>query len=269
MYEAEQMLDIQPLNTLQLEELTESINDFQDWIQIKLPISPQTSKNKITFFTQPDDWVMRVSRSNEVEFNLSIAAKCNFDYFRMTILHECFHLFVQGVPNKVDAKRLRDDFGGQMMNLIDIEADYYAALYLKEKHDIGIIDILKWTYEGSKIFGDPKIRNIKVERFLGSILSIANMFIGSVDDRDTLFLPSISNLTTDGSVHIILFKQSHLTVGTINADLNDFVKLRDCYTRGGELYSIYGYSMVLVDFACKALSLTLPDSVRNKLNDLL
>lgn len=250
-------------------KLEESINDFLTWVRTKCPTLPASGNVRVRFCEASDgDWIMRVQDDGEVQFNPAIAQRCSPGYFRMVVLHECFHLFVQAVPNKVDAKRLRDDFGSPMMNLFDIEADYYAALYLKERYSADVFEILRLTYEGSRIFGDPKIRNVKVERFLGSILSIANAFLSPAENSDTLYLPNISNLATDGSVHVIMFRQSHLAVGEINASLNDFVQLRDCYTRGGELYTVQGYARILLEFACKALSLPRPADASERLAEL-
>lgn len=41
--------------------------------------------------------------------------------------------------------------------------------------------------EGSKIFGDPKIRALKLERFLGSVLSIANAYFENPITEESLY----------------------------------------------------------------------------------
>ena len=114
------------------EELQGCINSFLEWLRSKMEASA-AERYKVFEYPDPteEDWIMKVHHDPDakVSFNTYVTKSCSFDYFRMIVLHECFHLFVQDVPNKLDAKRLRDDFGSVMMKLLDIEADYYTALF--------------------------------------------------------------------------------------------------------------------------------------------
>src|SRR5882757_6922024 len=83
-------------------ELEATINDFKDWLRKrkKLHLDFADSYTSLTFpEPSPADWFM-VAEGAEVQFNTFVINQCSFDYFRMVVLHECFHLFVQGVPNK-------------------------------------------------------------------------------------------------------------------------------------------------------------------------
>src|ERR1700732_4682658 len=115
-------------------ELETSINDFKGWLRKrkKLCLDAAEQYTRLTFpDPTPADWIMNVS-GKEVQFNTFVTGGCSFSYYRMVVLHECFHLFAQDLPNKSDAKRVKDDFGDSFMKLLDIEADYYTAMYYKE-----------------------------------------------------------------------------------------------------------------------------------------
>jgi hypothetical protein len=215
---------------------------------------------------------MRVGRPNEnsVQFNTFMVGQCSFAYYEMVVLHECFHLFVQDLPNKEDAKRLKDDFGDHVMKLLDVEADFYTALYLKERRDVTLVQIFELMYEGSRVFGDPKIRIMKLERFIGSVLSIAKLYLTNrrgrrVTDSD-IYLPNISNIPTEDSLHILIARKSHFVLSNIRADIQDFYDLKKYYTNLGS-YNPSGYVRRLMDFATKALGLGIPARVRKELEE--
>jgi hypothetical protein len=146
-----------------------------------------------------EDWIMCAQDpySHEVKFNTNILEKCSFDYFVNVILHECFHLFAHNVPNKTDVKRLRDDFGEDAMRLLDIEADFFVAEYLRDVKGYDLDRNLGTFYEGGKVFGDFKPRIGKFERFVGSVLSISNAYYkNSPPGTRELFLPTLKNILT-------------------------------------------------------------------------
>lgn len=255
--------------TLELKkELQDNINNFVNWLQMKKRLKADAAKRYSDLkFPRPSpaDWIMNVEDS-EVQFNSFIVAKSSFEYFRLVVLHECFHLFVQDVPNKSDAKRVKDDFGDGFMKLLDIEADYYAAMYLKEVHHMSLVDLFKLYHIGSTIFGDPKIRFPKVERFIGSILSISNAYFRYPGSRQTkendIYLPNISNMPLEESIHVLIARDRHFALGEIHADLHDFLELTRCYAGAGSKgIGVRQYVKTLMDFASKALKTGPPPAV--------
>ena len=247
------------------------INDFLVWLRTKMEAS---AADKYEVFDYPipteEDWIMKVEdeRDVKVSFNTYITGKCSFDYYRLIVLHECFHLFVQDLPNKLDAKRLRDDFGSVMMKLLDIEADYYTALFYKEVIGAGLVDIYCLNYEGSKIFGDTKIRLTKLERFIGSIISIANAYFKYPDHKEKviekeLFLPNVSNIPMDDTIHVLMTRNSHFMITEINADYHDLIELKKCYTRADKMEQ-KDYVRSVLGFACKALEKQLPEPIKDQ-----
>jgi hypothetical protein len=262
------------LSTDQKRTLERSISDFKAWLcKIKkLHVDATDRYGKVTF-PRPTaaDWIMEV-KGSEVRFNTYVTANCSFNYFRMIVLHECFHLFVQGVPNKSDAKRLKDDFGDGFMKLFDIEADYYTAMYYKEVEHASLVDVFALYHEGTKIFGDPNIRTPKVERFIGSVLSIANAYFKNPAARQTtkendLYLPTITNLPTEERIHILLSRKNHFALGEIQTNYYDFVTLKKCYT-GLDGRGVKEYVETLVHFASKALESQIPLGIYNQLHRL-
>ena len=262
---------VHDLSPEQREHLETSIHDFIKWLKTRVPITPRGQDFVLSFpRPTPADWLMRVGRprSNSVQFNTWITGQCSFAYYEMVVLHECFHLFVQDLPNKEDAKRLKDDFGDHVMKLLDIEADFYTALYLKERRRLSLVGMFRLMYEGSTVFGDPKIRIVKLERFIGAVLSIANLYLAHrqgrrVTDSD-IYLPNISNIPTEDSLHILISRKSHFVLSNIHADIQDFYELKRYYTNLGS-YSPSGYVRRLLEFSTKALGFELPAKVQKEL----
>jgi hypothetical protein len=244
-------------------ELEKSINTFRSWLQKRKRLCVDAS-DRYTRLTFPEptaaDWIMNVN-GGEVQFNTFITNECTFDFYRMIVLHECFHLFVQDVPNKSDAKRVKDDFGDRFMKLLDIEADYYTAMFYKEVEHASLVDIFALFHEGSRIFGDPKIRIGKVERFIGAVLSIASSYFRNPSSRPTketqLFLPNIGNIPMEESIHILILRSGHFLVGEIHADLSDLASVKRCYTQVGEM-GVRSYVDTLLRFSSKALREDIP-----------
>lgn len=259
------------LSEEQRESLEASIHDFLAWLRTKVPTTSVGENFDLSFpRPTPADWLMRVGKphKNSVQFNTYIVGDCTFAYYQMVVLHECFHLFVQDLPNKEDAKRLKDDFGDHVMKLLDIEADFYTALYLKERRHISLVQIFELMHEGSTVFGDPKIRIVKLERFIGAVLSIAKLYLGHkkgrrVTDSD-IYLPNISNIPTEDSLHILIARKSHFVLSNIHADIKDFYELKQYYTNLGD-FSPSGYVKRLIDFATKALGYKVPEHVTREL----
>jgi hypothetical protein len=255
----------------QRQSLEASIRDFLAWLRTRVTTTSVGEDFDLSFpRPTPADWLMRVGRpnSNSVQFNTYILKDCTFAYYQTVVLHECFHLFVQDLPNKEDAKRLKDDFGDHVMKLLDIEADFYTALYLKERRQVSLVRIFELMHEGSTVFGDPKIRIVKLERFIGAVLSIAKLYLAHKQGRritdSDIYLPNISNIPTEDSLHILIARKSHFVLSNIHADIKDFYELKQYYTNLGD-FSRSGYVKRLIDFATKALGAKMPDYITREI----
>jgi hypothetical protein len=262
------------LSPSEKQQLEGSITAFKAWLcKIKKLNTDAAEKYSKASFPRPTsaDWIMR-AKDSEVCFNTYVASKCSFEYFRLIVLHECFHLFVQDVPNKSDAKRLKDDFGDGFMTIFDIEADYYTAMYLKEVEHASLVDIFHLYHEGTGIFGDPHIRVPKLERFIGSVLSIAkayfkNPIAGRTKKENDLYLPATGSILTEERIHILLLRKNHFALGEIQMNGYDFVNIAKCYT-GLDGLGVRDYVETLVHFASKALGEDIPMEIYDQLRGL-
>jgi hypothetical protein len=252
------------LETEEKQKLEESIRDFRGWLCKRLHLDSADRHAKVTFpRPSSSDWIMRW-KGDEVQFNTYITTECTPHFFEMIALHEFFHLFVQGVPNKSDAKRIKDGFGNNFMTFVDIEADYFTALYYKEIKHASLVDVFCLYHEAATIFGDPNIRPPKLERFIGSILSIANAYLKCPAPRHAskehdLYLPTNSNLLTEGQIHVLI-RRDYFALGEIQVEIGEFLKVRDCYT-GKDSRGPRQYVETLVRFAARALDLEVPRSI--------
>ncbi len=263
---------IQGLTEKDKKELIKTLNEFSSWLfEKKILEQKMTMKYLVDMPTANEDWSMKVDGLN-ISFNSFVTKKCSFEYFRLVVLHEFFHLVVQRVPNKEDAVRVKDDFGDELMKLIDIEADYFAALYHKEQLNISLLAYLKLYYEGNKIFSDSRIRNVKFERYIGSLLSVVKMFIKknkniSKNESCDLYLPSISPIYTEQSLHVLVIRKEHIYFDEIKANHEDFVKLKECYTNIDSL-TLKEYTKRIVEFVCKALKLDVPKNISEEIKNI-
>jgi hypothetical protein len=262
------------LTQKQQQQLSSSIRGYVKWLQTKVNVRG-AEKYRSFVFPNPtqEDKLMWLDPAVDgaVYFNTYNVYRSSFEFYRMVVLHECFHLYVQDVPNKEDAKRVKDDFGDVIMKLLDIEADYYTALYYKERRKASLVDIFSLYYQGSRMFGDPKIRVTKLERFIGAVLSIANVFLahpedGPVEECD-LYLPTVSNIPTEDSMHILIARKSHFVLSAIYTNYQDLYEMKKCYTSAGE-YTLKGYVERLIRFATKALGQPMPDEALRELEGL-
>lgn len=214
--------------------LGRDVSKFLAWLRGKVD-SPNTDMYDFIEFSPPDpsDWFMNVpkERIHPVKFNTFARQKCSFDYYRMIVIHECFHLLVQNVPNKLDAKRLKDDFGDTFMTFLDIEADYYTSIFLKEFYSYDLSQIFELNYSGSRVFGDLLVRVPKYERFISSSLTIVNYFLNKNANSKEIFLVSTKNIPTENKMHAIISKNTHFEAFNFDAPEESMKILKKCYKR--------------------------------------
>ena len=187
-------------------------------------------------------------------------------------MHEFFHLAVQKVPNKEDATKIKDDYGDELMKLIDIEADFFTALFYKEKLGFGLVQYLRLYHEGSNVFRDKWIRVTKLERFIGTLLSVSKMFIEHHNSDRTiksfdLYLVSINPFFTEDSLHVLVVRKEHIYFDSIQASMQDFNKIKECYTNL-EGFSLKAYIKRIVDFVSKALPINIPLDIHDEISHL-
>lgn len=254
-------------------EILNTINKFRDWLtKKKIVLSLDHISKVVDMPFANEDWFIKMDEDGDISFNTYVSSKCSFGYFRTIVLHEFFHLAVQNVPNKNDAVKVKDDFGDTLMKLIDIEADFFTALYHKEELGLDLIDYLKFYYEGRNVFSDSWIRASKFERFIGTLLSIFKMFVDhpkhkQIVKRYDLYLPTIAPIYTENSLHILVIGREHIYVDAINASYNDFVELKSCYTNVDSL-TLKGHLQKLVNFCCTAFNIKMPASIKKDLEKI-
>ena len=261
------------LSRLGEKEILNTINKFRDWlIKKKIVLSLDHISKVVDMPFANADWLIKMDEDGAISFNTYISRKCSFGYFRTIVLHEFFHLAVQNVPNKNDAVKVKDDFGETLMKLIDIEADFFTALYHKEVLGIDLVEYLKFYYEGRNVFSDSWIRQGKFERFIGTLLSIFKMFIDHPNNKQVvrkydLYLPTIAPIYTESSLHILVIGRDHIYVDAINASYSDFVDLKACYTNKDSL-TLKGHIQKLVDFCCNAFKIKVPAKIKKDIEKI-
>ncbi|KAA5533969.1 hypothetical protein [Paenimyroides baculatum] len=220
------------ISSSEKEKLLQSIKSFNEWL-VEKDVTKETFQIEDVIITpfQNEDWIMDFdTEENKVSFNPIMRNKVSFEFFEIVILHEFFHLLVQGVPNKDDVTKIKDYFSADFMSLIDIEADFYVALYLKETKFFNNRDYWNLYFENnSKIFNGKWIRNKKIERFIGSMLTIYDLFQNDLISFN-LYLPSITSILTDDKLKILLISKNCIYFTERKLDITTFEKIKEMYS---------------------------------------
>lgn len=260
------------LSATEIKDLIQVLESFAKWLVKKQIITEFPPKVRYIELPSSDsDWTMRFNEKNQtVSFNTILRKSCSFEYFKSIIIHEFFHLAVQKVPNKDEAIKIKDDFGGELMKLIDIEADFFTALFYKEVLNYSLIKVLNLFYEAGQVFGDKWIRKTKLERYLGTLLSITKMFFNNPNKvplvlQFDLYLPSISPMYLEENMHVLVLRKEHIYFEEINATLSDLLPIRKCYTNI-DTFTLKGYINEILNFTSKALSLPIPKKIVTELS---
>jgi len=80
-------------------------------------------------------------------------------------------------------------------------------------------------------------------------------------------LPTVSNIPTEDSMHILIARKSHFVLGAINISYQDLYDMKRCYTSAGG-YTLEGYVDRLIRFATKALGCSIPSEIVREIGNL-
>ncbi|MBK9108874.1 MAG: hypothetical protein IPM92_11040 [Saprospiraceae bacterium] len=129
------------------------------------------------FKDSQEDWLYKVDEDNKtIVFNCFIAEICQGDYYLSIIIHELFHFIVQKINYKSEVKHIKSTLGDFIMQTFNIEADLYTSKYYKEYLNYELDDFIKVLYDGRSTFASEEFKIGKLNRFLGSIVSIINFY---------------------------------------------------------------------------------------------
>lgn len=255
-------------------DLIITLNDFANFLILKKIISslPVLNRN-VDLPSTNADWIMRFDEKEKtVSFNTHLRKKCSFEYYKTIVIHEFFHLAVQKVPNKEDVVKIKDDFGGEWMKIIDIEADFFTAMFYKEKLNFTLVQFLHLFYQSGQVFSDKWVRKGKLERYIGTVLTICKMFLTHPNKSPLvttydLYLPSISAIYTEDNLHVIVLRKEHIYFEQINATSKEVTPLMRCYTNVDEM-TFKGYVKSIVEFTSKALKIEVPPKISKEIEDI-
>lgn len=152
----------------------------------------------------PDD-------KTSIYFNTAFLQKLNVQFAIIIMLHEIYHFAKQGIKTVKDVSEMRYGHLWSFMQLYDIEADLKVVEYLVAQNVVGTFaQYLSILHEGAGTFKNPSIRLPKLERFIGSLITI-KLFFGQ--NGGTMHLPKlylnwlmlISVNSNEGTMHFSNF----------------------------------------------------------------
>jgi hypothetical protein len=128
---------------------------------------------------------------NLLKVDSKILTKSNVFFGAIVILHDLYHNLKQNVLSMEDVNTIRDLFGQNEMLMIDIDADVEIFRFFKEYYNYSFVKYLDTLYDGLSVFHDNTTRLPKVQRFIGSIISI---YVSEKSDR-VIYFPSLSKIS--------------------------------------------------------------------------
>lgn len=230
--------------------ITENVQNFFNWLN-SLNLKPLVSQPTISFEYITTDDTLKVTPDNKLHFNLDYLNKCSELNFLTIILHEAYHVYINNIPNKRDATRVKDLYQNQMMLHIDIEADYYVAKFFKEKHSYDFNKYLSVYFQGATAFKDSEIRPLKFERFVCSMLTMCHLFKYNSMSIYRLSSESVRLYRLEKPIAII-HKGTHSETKLLNLNIDDLYQMQELYHEPDK-YSEQGY--------CEHLSLILDKAI--------
>jgi predicted SprT family Zn-dependent metalloprotease len=204
--------------------ITECVNTFVSWLSDQK--LKKIDKTVVSFEFFEMDNTMKVGKNKDLHFNLEFLKTCTVDYFITIVLHEAYHYFINNIPNKRDAKRVKDFYYHQMMNHIDIEADLYVAKFFKENYSFSLENYLALYFSGASAFADEEIRPPKFERYVCSMLSIAHIFL---HNEFAIYKLNIEAVRLLDKPRVILHKGFYSEAKIINLSSKNLSKLQHLY----------------------------------------
>jgi hypothetical protein len=135
--------------------------------------------------------ITSIPEQNILKVDSKILTKSNAFFGAMVTLHDLYHNLKQNVMSMDDVNNIRDLFGQNEMLMIDIDADVEIFNFFKVYYNYSFIKYSDTSYDGLSVFHDNTTRLPKVQRFIGSIISI---YISEKSER-IIYFPSLSKIS--------------------------------------------------------------------------
>jgi 8-oxo-dGTP diphosphatase len=141
---------------------------------------------------------------NLLKVDSKILTKSNVFFGAIVILHDLYHNLKQNIQSIDDVNTIRDLFGQNEMLIVDIDADIEIFIFFKKYYNYTFVKYLDTLYDGLNVFHDNTTRLPKVQRFIGSIISI---YISEKGGR-IIYFPSLSKISD--SMYLLSFSKNGL-----------------------------------------------------------
>lgn len=125
-----------------------------------------------------------------LEIDIKLLTSTNVFFSSIVILHDIYHNLQQGITAYQDVVAIRDVFGQNEMLMFDIDADVEIFRFLQKEYNFSFQKYLEVLWEGSTVFRDVVTRMPKVQRFMGSIMSIYAL----AHNQKIIFFPNITKI---------------------------------------------------------------------------
>jgi hypothetical protein len=243
------------LTDKQKEQAISLLNDFQAWLPaIGVPLEKCQQWRFEIAEASPADWTMRPDTQGGVAWfnpHLVDAGICSYEYFCTIIIHEAFHLLAHNIPHKSNAKHLRNRYAPYFMVYFDIEADVITARFFREAMGYSKKDYVSIMSESCLAFPSDSFEEEKLERFIGSLLSVVAMYQEDGKDhrcRSDIILPSFRP-AVETTIKLVVSSDNGTTSYSLGAE-SPRIEFDGLVTKNGhskmEIFSVDYFSLTRV-----------------------
>lgn len=175
--------------------LKQIIPHYFDWLKADL------EKFEIVYIHDPNLPPLHC-KLPKVYINTYIGDEYGFGFLRNVIIHELYHVAIQGIYNNTEMQSIRTQFSEVHGYTADVEADLVAFVYLNKFYNVSLTDFYLAQYNGKDCFttGKTKAKWYYHPRCLGSLLSI--FYFGLTGIESTISV-DLSTAPFDGMLPVI------------------------------------------------------------------
>lgn len=221
-----------------LEELISNFYKFNN-ISATLP--------KIIIESLPDGSNIHSNfEKNTLHIDIKLLTKTNIFFSSIVILHDLYHNMKQGILSHDDVLTIRDVFGDVSMLFMDIDADIEIYKFLAEYYSFDFNKYLETLHDGAGAFKNTVARMPKLQRFMGSVLSIYQSTLGS----KIIYFPSLTKLHNSMFILSLDGNVKFNKISIKNEDLEHVMKVFQSVNE----YKKEEFVSIIRDF-CKKLTL--------------
>jgi 8-oxo-dGTP diphosphatase len=135
--------------------------------------------------------IQHTSDNNILKVDVKIITGTNLFFIAIVVLHDLYHNLKQGISSHDEVLLVRDVFDYSTMLLMDIDADLEIYKFFVKYYDFNFQKYIETLYQGGDVFRNTIARMPKMQRFLGSMMSIYHL---GNSNQKVIYFPNLTKI---------------------------------------------------------------------------